>query len=374
MIEVLIRAVLCSLPVLLSALFPAVPCSEEDTVKLDIHVLSKLPQTEGFAGPFAGISNGYLLVMGGANFPNGKPWEGGTKVWYRSVYAARLEELKPQQLSDKKQPDDGSPWKIIGELPGERGYGLAVTHRDRIICVGGSTSKAHLSDVIAVSMQNHQLHVETLPSLPMPLANFSGAIDQETIYIAGGQETASSVTASDRIWKLDLSEPQPKWTELSSCPGPARILATSAAGNGSFWMMGGASLRKGPDGKTLRTYLRDVWRYSCTTGWEQMVDLPMPLVGCPSPTLLLGESPVIFGGDDGTQVGIAPQQHKGFRKSILRYSPGDGNSGGSWSEIGQLPIGSVTTTAIPESNSIWIPTGEVRPGIRTPFVIRVSVP
>lgn len=337
-------------------------------------LLPALPKTEGFAGAFAGISNGYMLVMGGANFPNGKPWEGGTKVWYRSVYAARIEDLKPQQLSDKKQPDDGSPWKIIGELPGERGYGLAVTHRDRIICVGGSNSKVHLSDVIAVSMQHHQLHVETLPSLPMTLANFSGALDQDTIYVAGGQETASSVTASDRIWKLDLTEPKPTWTSVPPCPGPARILATSAAGNGSFWMMGGASLRKGPDGKPLRTYLRDVWRYSGSTGWKQMADLPMPLVGCPSPTILLGDSPVIFGGDDGTQVGIDPQQHKGFRKSILRHIPGTGTADGSWSEIGQLPFGSVTTTAIPESNSIWIPSGEIRPGIRTPLVLKVSVP
>ncbi len=139
-------------------------------------------------------------------------------------------------------------------------------------------------------------------------------------------------------------------------------------------MMGGASLRKGPDGKPLRTYLRDVWKYSCTTGWEQMPDLPMPLVGCPSPTLLLGDAPVIFGGDDGTQVGVDPQQHKGFRKSILRYAPGTGTAEGSWSEVGTLPFGSVTTTAIPDSNAIWIPTGEIRPGIRTPNVLKVSLP
>ncbi|HSF44549.1 MAG TPA: hypothetical protein VLA58_01020, partial [Chitinophagaceae bacterium] len=36
-----------------------------------------LPDTEGMAGMFAGQSNGRLFCMGGANFPDKKPWEGG---------------------------------------------------------------------------------------------------------------------------------------------------------------------------------------------------------------------------------------------------------------------------------------------------------
>ena len=43
--------------------------------------LPSIPDREGFAGPFAGVSGGALLVAGGANFPDKKPWEGGTKVW-----------------------------------------------------------------------------------------------------------------------------------------------------------------------------------------------------------------------------------------------------------------------------------------------------
>ncbi len=364
----------------LCAGFPVALCADEAAKELQIEVFPALPQTEGFAGAFTGISDGHLLVMGGANFPNGKPWEGGTKVWYRSIYAARLEELKATTLPGDKpsvaepRTSESSPWKIIGQLPGERGYGLAVTHRDRIICIGGSNSTSHLSDVIAVGLRNQQIHLATLPSLPMTLANFSGALDRDIIYVAGGQEMASSVTASEHIWMLDLSEPQPKWTELPVCPGPPRILATSAAGQGSFWLIGGASLREGSDGKPVRTYLRDVWKYSCTTGWEQMPDLPTPLVGCPSPALMMNGDPVIFGGDDGTQVGQDPQKHRGFRRAILRYVPGADSDDASWSEIGQLPFGSVTTNAVPESHSIWIPTGEIRPGIRTPNILKVSLP
>ena len=34
----------------------------------------------------AGVSGGALLVAGGANFPDKKPWQGGTKVWYDTVF------------------------------------------------------------------------------------------------------------------------------------------------------------------------------------------------------------------------------------------------------------------------------------------------
>jgi N-acetylneuraminic acid mutarotase len=40
----------------------------------------------GVAGAFAGVSHGALLLAGGANFPNGYPWQGGTKVWQPAIY------------------------------------------------------------------------------------------------------------------------------------------------------------------------------------------------------------------------------------------------------------------------------------------------
>ena len=49
--------------------------------------LPPIPDPNGFASPFAGVSYGALIVAGGSNFPDKKPWEGGTKVWYDSVFA-----------------------------------------------------------------------------------------------------------------------------------------------------------------------------------------------------------------------------------------------------------------------------------------------
>src|ERR1041385_1915466 len=45
-----------------------------------------IPDREGWAGSFCGESGGAMLLVGGANFPERKPWEGGTKVWSDAVY------------------------------------------------------------------------------------------------------------------------------------------------------------------------------------------------------------------------------------------------------------------------------------------------
>ena len=49
--------------------------AEPATEALTWTQLPPLPDREGFAGMFAGISHGVSIAAGGANFPAGKPWE-----------------------------------------------------------------------------------------------------------------------------------------------------------------------------------------------------------------------------------------------------------------------------------------------------------
>ena len=59
--------------------------------------LPDLPDKEGFAGVFAGVvSEGgedFLVVAGGANFPEGRPWENGKKVYYDEVFVLPLKDV-----------------------------------------------------------------------------------------------------------------------------------------------------------------------------------------------------------------------------------------------------------------------------------------
>ena len=45
------------------------------TQSLAWNKLPDLPNPLGVAGPFVGIHNDVLILSGGANFPNGVPWE-----------------------------------------------------------------------------------------------------------------------------------------------------------------------------------------------------------------------------------------------------------------------------------------------------------
>ena len=66
------------------------------------HELSPISDAEGFAAPYVGVSDGRLLVAGGANFPDKPRWE-TDKVWYDSIF-----------VLDKP---DGKWRKIPGKLP-----------------------------------------------------------------------------------------------------------------------------------------------------------------------------------------------------------------------------------------------------------------
>jgi N-acetylneuraminic acid mutarotase len=187
-----------------------------------------------------------------------------------------------------------------------------------------------------------------------------------TIYVAGGIETPDATSTLNVFWALDLSKLKPQWQELPPWPGPARMLAVAAALGGSFFLAGGTDLVAGSDGKPQRIYLKDAYRYTPAQGWKRIADLPRPSVAAPSPAPTLGETMfLILGGDDGTKVGFQPlDQHPGFPGEMLAYDV----SLDRWAVMGTAPVSHVTTPAVWWRSQIVIPSGEVRPGVRSPEV------
>src|SRR6478736_1403893 len=181
--------------------------------------LPSIPDREGFAYPFAGVSKGALIVAGGANFPDKKPWEGGTKRWYDTVYAL-------------ERPDGN--WKIAGKLPRPIGYGVSITTADGILCLGGSDQYRHYADCIQMQWTGNDAKFTTLPALPKPCANFCGALINHVVYVAGGIERPDSTAALHTFWSLDLNDLRAGWRELDPWPGSERMLATAGALNHSF--------------------------------------------------------------------------------------------------------------------------------------------
>jgi len=312
--------------------------------------LPPLPDKEGFAGPFAGVSHGVLLVAGGANFPAKKPWEGGIKVWYDTIFAL-------------DRPD--GRWSVVGKLPRPLGYGISVTHRDSVVCVGGSDADRHYAEAFRLEYTAGKVVATPLHSLPRPVANACGALAGDMLYVAGGQEKPDATDTLKTVYRIDLAAEQPAWREVEPWPGGGRMLAVAASFDGAFWIAGGTDLVAGKDGKAERRYLKDAYRYDPDRGWKRIADLPRPAVAAPSPAPADGSGFFILGGDDGANVGFTPpERHPGFERSILRF---DGKTA-SWTEAGPLPAPRVTAPVV-RWNNLWVvPSGELRPGVRSPEV------
>jgi solute:Na+ symporter, SSS family len=358
--------------ILLTALFaPAVWCAGLGEV-LNWDQLAPLPDPVGFAAPFAGVSEGQLLVGGGANFPDGRPWDGASKIWHDSVFALE---------------SPGAEWRRVGSLPRPLGYGVSITLPGGVLCVGGSDANSHHSDTFLLRLDGDRVLVEELPPLPYPLANACGALLDGVVHVFGGQ-TDPSARPLDRLLMLDPANLDAGWVELEPLPGAPRMLATAGVLDGAFYAFGGTDLVPAEDGGLRRVYLQDAWRYAPKTGWQQLADMPVPLVASPSPAIPGGSAHLLVpGGDDGSLAGEflrLKDDHPGFTRDVLAYHV----ITDTWAVAGQMPYDLGPDPALNPNAGIWptvtvpvvqwrgqwvIPSGEVRPGVRTPRVLTAEL-
>ena len=319
--------------------------------------LPAIPDAEGFAAPFAGVSNRALIVAGGANIA-GEKW-GGTirKQWHDSVFVL--------------ENSDGE-WRGGFHLPRALGYGVSVTTERGVVCIGGSDSQRHCADVFLLEWRGGRIVTTALPALPKPCANACGALVGKVIYVAGGIETPDATSAMKTFWKLDLAAAEPRWEALDPWPGPERMLAVAGVIGESFCIFSGARLSAGADGKPVREYLRDAYRFTPGKGWKRIADLPRAAVAAPSPALHgSGERLLIVSGDDGSKVNFTPvRDHPGFSRDVIAYDP----ERDVWSRAGQVPFSRATVAVVHWLGRDVIPNGEVRPRVRTPEVWATKAP
>ena len=79
-----------------------------------------MPENIGLAGAYSEIVEGKLLVLGGANFPDKYPWEGGIKTWWATLYSYDL---------------DTEEWTVYDDfLDRPLAYGVSISCR-KVYCV-----------------------------------------------------------------------------------------------------------------------------------------------------------------------------------------------------------------------------------------------
>ncbi|RAJ93121.1 hypothetical protein LX87_04633 [Larkinella arboricola] len=325
--------------------------------------LPALPGGKGWAGMYAGVSHGALICLGGANFPEKYPWEGGKKKWYDEIYVLA----------------DGKNWqKATEKLPVPAGYGVTVSYQNTVILIGGSNENSHLNRVMGYEWNGKRLQTSQYPDLPTSLANMAGTLVGDVIVIAGGSVSPTGA-ALKKCYVLDLKNRSAGWQEIEPWPGPERLFPVCTVYQGDFYLFGGETVGLNSKGEKYRSILLDAYRLRLdrkngqwAASWQLLAPMPRGMSAGGTVLPILNNDRFLFwGGVDAVTAAYKhPASHPGIIQSLLYYFP----ETDSWEFIGeQTRIPSRVTLPVVFWNNQWVyVSGEIKPGIRTPSVVSVK--
>lgn len=332
----------------------------------------------GLAGPVAGISCDHLILGGGANFPAGPPWEGGSKQYHQQVF---IYKLPPGQ-------DSVLQLSATSALPYEVAYSANCTTEKGIVMAGGENRQGPLKKVLLLNWDTVEQKLVTtrLPDLPEPATAGMLAASHGQLYFAGGNHA----TATSRlVLRLDLDHPDSGWQAVASLPKPtANGMLFAVPGRDQLYLAGGRKINK----DAVSDFYADVYQLDIRSGrWTKKAALPYPLSAQTGITLN-ADTLLLFSGDRGEtfheteklllqiaaekdeqrkkvlirQKNRIQQTHPGFSKEVLAYDLARDR----WTVIGTMPFpGQVTTTAIPRKRTVIIPCGEIRAAVRSARIV-----
>ena len=326
---------------------PATQLTETDAIRWDTSL--SLPQLDGtpnigIAGAFSGRVDGKLLIAGGANFPDRTPEANGEKRYHRDLYIY----------------DASRGWQVIRDaLPAPRAYGISVTLPEGVLCIGGCDASECTDQVSLLTLDGDRPRFTPWPSLPRPLANAAGALVGHRIYVAGGIEQVGGGTAATRdFFMLDLHDRGRGWQELPPWPGRARATAVAASQSDGFdncfYLFSGRDF----SGDSAWTVHKDGYRYNPRLGsWERLEGEFPVMAGMAAP---FGTNHILLiGGRNGT--------NSDDRMLRLYHTITETLTEVPVSDEIDLPV---TTNVLPDDDGILITSGEIRPGVRTPVLLR----
>ncbi|HEX5553026.1 MAG TPA: hypothetical protein VFX43_07220 [Chitinophagaceae bacterium] len=390
---ILLRAITL---VLASALFTACsPNKSARPVRLHWDTLALLPPLDhqpnpGVAGAFSGVSNGQLMVAGGANFPGKPAWQSGAKKYWNTVYVLPFDHGTPGRWMDR-----------LFHFPYPVAYGASLTTSQGIVCIGGKNDSGYLSRVSLLRWNDRlkDIEVKPLADLPMPLASMAAARIGDTVYIAGGENKQGK---QDGFYRLNLQDPSAHWERLPALPAGALSDAVLASQlyreHLCLYLIGGRTAEH--DGVT--TFYNTVYRFDPVKGgWSPCHGITgtegKPVTLAAGTGIAVGDHYILLiGGDDGrlfNQLATLKRKsvsgddstqkkywharydslfihHPGFDRNIYLYN----TQTDAWKRLDNLPFPTPATTNIFRyDDRIMIPSGEIRPGVRTAAIFSAKI-
>ena len=331
---------------------------------------TELPPQKGYqknigtAGILYGRINNYLIVGGGANFPEKSVLEGGAKKTYKDIYLLKEDEKGNLQVVDHQQ------------LPFEIGYGSSVTTYDGVYYIGGSTSKENADDITLFTQEGGKIKYEKVGDLPFTLSDGIAVEDNNILYVGFGKQDGK---ASNRFISYNLDNNFVK--ELNTLnDGSIRNQAVAQILNHNIYLFSGGGDIIEADGYKY-IIEQNKWEKVANVSIDGVNDIS--LYGASSVKLNEDEM-LVIGGFDKTvydnavknlnilkdeelkkfreiYFGLEPYQYN-WNKQILIYNSKEN----SWRSIGKVPFDAPCGAGlIKNGNNLYLVNGEIKPGVRT---------
>lgn len=317
----------------------------------------------GTAGILAGKSNGFIVVGGGANFPEEPAAVGGKKFLYPDIYVLKPEDGKLKQVSHTA-------------LDYEIGYGNSITTDEGIYYVGGSSDEKEANNITLIKVDDKgEAIIEHIGDLPFTIADGISVKDGDYIYTGLGKQDGK---ATNKFFRFNVKTKETE--ELESIPGEAtRNQAVAQVLGDNIYVFSGGDKVAYTDG-----YKYDIKNNS----WSKISDVKIDnreisLLGANSVKLDEDRMLVIGGFNkeiydnavekmgklEGEELAKFKEGYFGadpfefnWNNNILIYNA----KSNEWTSVGEIPFNAPCGAGlILEGENIYSINGEIKPGVRT---------
>ena len=313
----------------------------------------------GTAGLLKGTLDNYLIVGGGANFPDGSPVEGGKKVNHKDIYLFKATDEKIELLD-----------QISFDYPFS--YGATTTNSNNLYHI--TTNDKGKADIIEFSIINNKLVYNIITTLDFSIENIIlEYVDNSLIFGCGSINGNLDTT----LYKFNLSSHE--LTTLTNFPGNSRSQCLSTIVNNELFIYGGGANITYTDGykynfdsdewSKLAELIIDNKEYSLLgSDWVKLDNYTMLATGgfndklwkhaVHQLTTLKGEELQHF----REYYFSMPVCEYNWNKEVFIYNISEDN----WSIIDRIPYEAPCGHALLKiNNSIYSIMGEIKPAVRT---------
>lgn len=362
---------------LLGILFICFSCISLARNRLSWEYVGTLPAQKGYVENIgtAGLLNArigdYIVVGGGANFPDKPLTEGGKKVTHKDIYLLKDNKGVIEVLEQK-------------QLEYEFAYGATVSVDNNIYYLGGSPNSIYNKAVLKINIKNNKLEIEKVGDLVLGFESGVAAHRNGKIYYGVGKFEAEDgkLKNSNRFFSYDLTTGKNK--ELKSFPGDARQQSIGQILGDKFYVFSGGSSVSYVDGYAY-DFKEDTWTKvsDVVVNGEKIL-----LLGANSIKLSETEMLVIGGFNydlwneandklsnlkdeelvtyKANYFGKEPFRYKWNKKILVYNSKND-----TWRSIGEVPFDAPCGAGLIRNGKfIYSINGEIKPGVRTPRIFR----